>query len=448
MAELKELLEYLRSGLQEDRLLRRSMFEDVDLEALDKRTLGGYATKLSHIARLLRGIEAESADTAAQDVIDEIMQIAVEKAMSFSGGLDFLDEDEQEANCRLIGRDFQRIARTLRAGVDYPIVNGAWLTYKCGSLPVEPISVEGHLADLIDVNPAQAAKLLAKGREQVAQGEVQEAAEQEALDKAVSSISGPVPDGDLLLKLIGNMPNLREMKAPSTRIVTTAADLDPTCDVPDAWRELLADQDASRRPQWDVVWGQFRELMPAAYVFLEEYCRGIAVLLREGLAPMLLYVYAYPSDTFTCGVDYSCYYGGRPLGEEVPAAHAKKFELLPPRLQEFYRSVHDGWAMSACLDHGPQILDRMVFLGENLTEEECFESREPLFRVDDVLEIVPMHGGRDVVCLDTGRRTPDGNSPAVIWWNHDRENPDTDLDFWEEINRAIAEGYQDLARVD
>jgi hypothetical protein len=444
--ETKERLEYLRIELQEDRLIRNSMFEGGDLEAWDERALGEYEGEMYRIELLLKEAEADSVGKAAVDLVDEIRQIACDKAKSSSTCLDFLGEEDQELFCNAIGMDFARIAQALLAGVDDPFLNGVWLTYRSGAIPYEPILVQGHLAELIDVSPDEAARLLAVGQGQFHEGKAQEEAEHDALGKAVASISGPIPDGDLLLKLIGHTPNLRDMKAPNTRIVTTAKHLDPAQDVPDSWRDLLAAQDASRRPPWDAVWGEFRDLLPAAYVFLEEFCRGVAVLFREEVPPALLYVYAYPSDRFACRASFSCYYGGHPLGKEVPPAHAKKLELLPPRLQEFYHSVHNGWATCNCIDHGPMELERMQFLGEDLTEEECFGTREPPFHLNDALEVARMHGGPDVVCLDTGHRTPEGESPAVIWWSRDPTNPSVNLDFWEQLNRAVAEGYQGLSK--
>lgn len=429
MANFSNALERLTVLLESDALISETMFRGIDVVEVSLDCRGGRSY----------GGERFAADCATEDAgvtlpedkISEMSQLANRKAKSILVRLGLVTGESLELVCMLIESDFEIIARTIATGLNTPFVNGVLLSYRAGKLPYLPLEIPGDLVDFLDIDQEEAKLLVAiaekKTKAELAEAENEEHAQHQALDEALKSAGEALPEPDVLLTLL-QIP-LIEPNTTQPRLATSLSEIEGKSRLPKPWVKLLAAQDNGSNLPWGEVWGGFEERMPSIFRFLQNYCWGVALYSGDDRPPALLYLYRFAFGEFSAGYTYGAFIGERPLGKRLPTGTKKRFDLLPPDLQHFYRQVHNGWTQISFHVYGPLPIQRVDFLGRNVMQEQAS------FPVDTALEVMRTRGGGGVLCLATETRNKQGESSAVYW--DTQSESETGLDFWEELNRRI-----------
>lgn len=163
--------------------------------------------------------------------------------------------------------------------------------------------------------------------------------------------------------------------------------------IPAAWVTVLHQQERGIK-SWADLWQPYRDLLPGVYDFLQHQVRGVCLLREEQSPPSLLYVYSWGE------ADYF-YRGCRALGNPPPEESQAVWKLLPPRLQEFYVTLHNGWTELSSDALGPLPLADIELLSDQDWELEPGDEARLPFRLDQVLTVF-RNGGGDQLGMDFG----------------------------------------------
>ncbi len=220
-------------------------------------------------------------------------------------------------------------------------------------------------------------------------------------------------------------------------LLTLPNEVKPEDGVPETWVEMLRSQETGKKT-WAEPWEPYRELLPCVLDFLEHKVHGVCVLLEQGQPPSLLYFFSSE------GEDYY-YEGGPPLGETVTDDPRRVWARLPPKLQAFYRNVHNGWTTISFM--GPLPVEDIEFLsdydwGDDETEE--LNAQLP-FRLENAA-MVFNNGGGDSLCLDLSLDAPEDH--AFAWWHEETLEPMLDINFWDLMDGWICGQLEDVDLAD
>ncbi len=144
--------------------------------------------------------------------------------------------------------------------------------------------------------------------------------------------------------------------------------------VPRTWKQALEFQEKGLEPEWSRIWGDFLDLVPSISNFLKTMCLGIRVLECSEERPSLIYLYAYEIGGETKFV-FSL--GNSPVRlTQLTRTGRRKFDLLPDKLQAFYRNVHDGFGDFTILFNGILQVESLHFLNDLLNEPGLFTKKD------------------------------------------------------------------------
>lgn len=216
-------------------------------------------------------------------------------------------------------------------------------------------------------------------------------------------------------------------------LVISAEEAEGLPKVPDAWISVLRQQEQGVNG-WAELWQPYQDLLPGVCDFLQHQVRGVCLLREEQSPPSLLYVYSRG--------DANYFYRGYPaLGGPPPDGSHTVWKHLPPRLQEFYATLHNGWAELSSDAMGPLPLANIELLSDqDWVLEPADEARLP-FRLDQVLTVF-RNGGGDLLGLDFGSGTPEEH--ALAWWHEEPLKPDIDQNFWALMDGWICGQMEDV----
>lgn len=162
----------------------------------------------------------------------------------------------------------------------------------------------------------------------------------------------------------------------------------------------------------------------------------MCLLREEQSPPSLLYVYSEGE------TDY--FYRGYPaLGSPPPEDSHNVWKHLPPRLQEFYLSLHDGWTELSSEAMGPLPLAEIELLSDQGWELEPGDEARLPFRLDQVLTVF-RNGGGDLLGLDFGSGAPEDH--ALAWWHEEPLAPDVNQNLWALMDGWISGQMEDVDR--
>ena len=206
--------------------------------------------------------------------------------------------------------------------------------------------------------------------------------------------------------------------------------------VPDAWVRVLSQQEQGENG-WIDLWQPYQDLLPGVYDFLQYQVHGVCLLQEEHSPLSLLYLYSAGS------ADY--FYRGYPaLGSPPPQDRDALWKHLPPRLQEFYLTLHDGWTELSSDALGPLPLADMELLSDQDWEMEPGQAETLPFRLDQVLTVF-RNGGGDLLGLDFGSGAPEDH--ALAWWHEEPLAPDVNQNFWALMDGWISGQLEDVDRL-
>ena len=221
----------------------------------------------------------------------------------------------------------------------------------------------------------------------------------------------------------------------SPTLIVSAEEAGRTPGVPDAWVAVLRQQEEGVNG-WANLWQPYKDLLPGVCDFLQHQVRGVCLLQEAQGPPSLLYVYSRGEK------DY--FYQGRPaLGSPPPENRDAIWKHLPPRLQQFYVSLHDGWTELSSNALGPLPLAEIELLSDQDWELEPGDEDRLPFRLDQVLTVFG-NGGGDLIGLDFGSGTPE--EYALVWWHEEPMEPDTGQNFWALLDGWISGQMEDMDR--
>ncbi len=384
----------------------------------------GYASR--------QQISAQAPTYVFDDEAAEFSQTAVRAIIDDCRG--DLEEIERDDLSFFIADDLHVIATSLEYGVDLPFVTALWLCYRAEELPMEPLEVDLPLKDALDIDRRQARKLLNTARQKRGGELAEKQTEQDTFGDRIAAAESGLPDAQLLKEVLLSQPHFAApwLDETSTTLATTIEELPAGVKLPATWRKLLRAQEQDESLDWKEIWGGFEKLLPAAFTFLKKHCCGIAVATPADAEPQLLYIYSCKFERYACGYTYGAYMAGPPLGARVPRAKRPAFDILPPQLQEFYTTVHDGWCQIAALEYGPVPLGQLYPLIATLDANNM-----PPIPVDTLWGVMRVLGGGRTLCLDVATR--ERKRPKAVFF-YPAGPPETGLDFWKEYKHWLAEG--------
>ena len=224
-------------------------------------------------------------------------------------------------------------------------------------------------------------------------------------------------------------------------LLTLSDEVSPEDGVPDVWVGMLRSQEAGRKT-WAEPWQGFRDLLPGVCDFLQRKVHGVCVLIKDGKPPSLLYVYS-------SGDHFYFYRGGPALGETVPDDPRNIWARLPPKLQEYYRDVHNGWTQLSSDSMGPLPFEDIEFLSDHGWGDDETEELDTLLpsRLENVAMVFG-NGGGDWLCLDLSLDKKAVEAHALNWWHEDTLEPDLDENFWARVDEWICAQIEDVDEID
>lgn len=218
-------------------------------------------------------------------------------------------------------------------------------------------------------------------------------------------------------------------------LITSAEEAERVLGVPDTWVSVLRQQEQGVK-SWAQLWQPYQTLLPGVYDFLQHQVRGVCLLREEQSPPSLLYLYSHGD------ADY--FYRGYPaLGSQQPGENHAAWKHLPPRLQEFYATLHNGWTELSSDATGPLPLADIELLSDQDWELEPGDEDRLPFRLDQVLTVF-RNGGGDLLGLDFGSGAAEDH--ALAWWHEEPLKPDVDLNFWALMDGWISGQMEDVDR--
>lgn len=216
-------------------------------------------------------------------------------------------------------------------------------------------------------------------------------------------------------------------------LLTSLSEVTSEDGVPESWVEMLRSQEAGEKT-WAKPWEPYREFLPGVLDFIEHKVHGVCVLLEAGKPPSLLYFYSEEGDNYF-------YQGELPLGDTVPDDPRQIWARLPPKLREFYATLHNGWTTISFM--GPVPFDSIKFLSDfdgNDDWPEEVHTQLP-FRLENVATVFN-NGAGDHIGLDLSLDTPENH--ALVWWHEDVLEPDLNLNFWDLMDGWICGQLEDV----
>lgn len=205
--------------------------------------------------------------------------------------------------------------------------------------------------------------------------------------------------------------------------------------VPGVWVSALRQQEQGIK-SWAALWQPYQNLLPGVYDFLQHQVRGVCLLREEQSPPSLLYVFSEG--------DANYFYRGYPaLGSQQPEDSHNVWKHLPPRLQEFYATLHNGWTYLSSDAMGPLPLADIELLSDQDWDLEPGDEAALPFRLDQVLTVF-RSGGGDLLGLDFGAGAPEDQ--ALAWWHEEPLKPDVSQNFWALMDGWISGQMEDVNR--
>ncbi len=343
--------------------------------------------------------------------------------------------------------DFELIATSLLLGVNDDVVKGLLVFYRAGLIPTHSVHYSGTFESVLKMKAADAKRLVREAesnakrlREEVARKHEAYIKEmelaREELRLALAETKGRLPTSHALEMCFRREGVFADQ---STRLAMTLSELGKV-KVPATWRALLVAQRAGKSIPWESVWpASVRSQMSGAWKLISEKCLGVGIAVGRGFPASLLYIFATPQPSFPGGKYYFAYIGGPPIGDTGPTndEHRSRLQLLPAGLQEFYKTVHDGWTVLGGAG-GPSPLKDLSFLDSSISEEDAFDDLKSPFSLETTLEIMQTGNG-DVLCLDTKRSRPQ-RPIGIFYWHESPVESDLKLDFWNALNDRIESG--------
>lgn len=222
---------------------------------------------------------------------------------------------------------------------------------------------------------------------------------------------------------------------PSSVLLTSADEIQTDMAVPDAWVEMLRQQDAGTQ-SWLAPWQAYQKLLPGVYEFLHQKVRGICVLLEDQKPPSLLYVYSRGEN------DY--FYRGYPALDRASLEDRRDvWRKLPPHLQNFYSQLHNGWVFLVDDSLGPLPVQDIKFLSDYEWDAEPEDLEKLPFQLDQVI-MVFSNGGGDYLALDLSHGAEAAEDYALSWWHEEPLEPHLNFNFWELMDAWICGQVEDI----
>lgn len=366
------------------------------------------------------------------------------------------DDDDDDANDRYdslelwVRNDFELIAKAMLLGVNDDVVKGLLVFYRAGLIPTHSVHYSGTFESVLKMKAADAKRLVREAepnakriREELARKHEAYLKElelaREELRLALAETKGRLPTSHALEMCFQGKGVFADQ---STRLAMTLSELGKV-KVPATWRALLVAQRAGKSIPWESVWpASVRSQMSGAWKLISEKCLGVGIAVGRGFPASLLYVFAAPQPSFPGGKAYFAYIGGPPIGDAGPTNNEdrSRLELLPAGLQEFYKTVHDGWTGLSGAG-GPLPLNELSFLDNKISEEEAFDDLKRPFSLETTLEILQTGNG-DALCLDTKRSRPQ-RPLGIFYWHESPAESDLQIDFWNVFNDRIESGSEE-----
>lgn len=239
-----------------------------------------------------------------------------------------------------------------------------------------------------------------------------------------------------------SLPSIEKMLGEVQGFVTnptlliSAEEAEAVPDVPEVWVEMLRQQQQGIK-SWVEPWQAYQDLLPDVYYFLQHQVQGICLLLEEQCSPSLLYVYSREEN------DYYFHRGRLMLDSIIPESKKGVWEKLPPKLQNFYAHLYDGWTELSSNAIGPLPIKDIEFLSDQDWDIEARDKGKLPFQLNEVVTVFN-NGAGDLIGLDVRQGVAEAEAHALVWWHEEPLHPDVNLDFWALMNAWISSQVEDV----
>lgn len=198
------------------------------------------------------------------------------------------------------------------------------------------------------------------------------------------------------------------------KVCFTRSDVPSNVVLPESWEGFGLDLD--KAPKYPEAWQNYSNEFPSVIALLNDSLLGTVLLVGGKLE--LLYVFHDAS-----GFYY--YVGGVPVN--ISVVEAAEFRVLPGRLQEFYREVHDGYTFFPARSMGPQSLSDLTHVADLIDEEDASFAEGWI--------TVFSNGGGDFVAIDSNASD---DSEGLVWWHEEPMAPEFGVDIFEVMDAWMA----------
>jgi hypothetical protein len=196
--------------------------------------------------------------------------------------------------------------------------------------------------------------------------------------------------------------------------------------VPEKWWNLLTlDSTKVNLAGLRDLWGDKVELLPYSFEEMEKILRGLVVYKKEDELPSLLYIYRFKSGRLSYDQGFI------PVDvNELTEEQQKYWSILPEYFLKFYK-LHNGWYQLFSKSGGPMPVDEWFAIDRkhfDIDEETVAKMPFPPER----MLVTYSNGGGQYM----GFVLPEGAEEVKpVWWALKyRDQPDTTINFWEELD--------------
>ena len=202
---------------------------------------------------------------------------------------------------------------------------------------------------------------------------------------------------------------------------------DQVSGLPAAWKNLLGLEQTERIKAVLQQWQGFKIEFQQVLAYLEKKLEAIEIIQSSR---GLCMIYAVRSQS-----DNIMYYEGRPpLEKNTNTEIEELWQQLNPRLNAFYRELHNGW---------------QYFANESLglsPVEKCFALSKHDWGILEQLDTVPIDLKQSLAIFSNGMgdyicQTFENNKEHTFLWFHDQE-PKYNLDLWPLVDTWTFIGFE------
>lgn len=238
------------------------------------------------------------------------------------------------------------------------------------------------------------------------------------------------------------LPELTRRHSDS-QFVLSPRDISLGTSIPDSWRGLLQEQESTNPLSWELLWDGFEDCWPNVFRYLRERCIGVVLRIPQLGLPSLIYVDPYRDDTRNVRLDgegnptgYSFWEGGHPFDSAVDQRHAAKRNLLPPKLEQFYVAVHNGWTEMRGNSGGPVALEFLELVSDEYDEDDLGDGIEQFSPKKTLIYLRSMSS--DDLCVEIEPSGDDGTFRGIVLMDDFVDDPWIVDNFWEQLNDETA----------